>query len=165
MRHKVLAIASVDTANQTAIAEEYAVSALPAFIYFKAGKRTETVQGANPFKLTTLMEKVSKDIKEAQAGGSGSSGGGSGASDWRGAELPRSYSDITSQIELQRCELLNVDTDGGNVRVLFDGSKPSTLSGGKATAKDWVESDTDEQLMLFLPFQSMLKLHTLQVRP
>jgi len=29
--------------------------------------------------------------------------------------------------------------------------------------KDWVESDTDEQLMLFMPFQATLKVHTLQI--
>ena len=27
---------------------------------------------------------------------------------------------------------------------------------------DWVKSDTDEQLMLFIPFQSTLKVHSLQ---
>ena len=49
---------------------------------------------------------------------------------------------------------------------MFEDSKPSGLLKGKAAekpAKDWVESDTDEQLMLFLPFQSTLKVHTLQV--
>ena len=38
------------------------------------------------------------------------------------------------------------------------------MSGGKKTEKDWVVSDTDEQLLLFTPFMSMLKLHTIQVR-
>ena len=98
-------------------------------------------------------------------GGGEASGSGSGSTGtWRGAELPRGYSDITNQIEQQRCELLNVDPDTGGVRVLFDNAKPSVLSGAKGATKDWVESDTDEQLLLFMPFQSMLKLHTLQVR-
>lgn len=38
-----------------------------------------------------------------------------------------------------------------------------TLYAGKEdTKKDWVKSDTDEQLMLFIPFQSTLKIHSLQ---
>jgi C-terminal proteasome-interacting domain of thioredoxin-like. len=49
--------------------------------------------------------------------------------------------------------------------VLFDSSKPSSLNGkGKSgSSADWVESDTDEQLMLYIPFQSSLKIHSLHV--
>src|SRR4051794_29388364 len=32
-----------------------------------------------------------------------------------------------------------------------------------ASNKDWVKSDTDEQLMLFIPFQSTLKVHSLHL--
>jgi hypothetical protein len=95
-------------------------------------------------------------------GGAGGESSGSGPG-WMGAELPRGYKDITDQVEIPRCELLNIDSEAGGVRVLFDNKKPGTLAGGKTTTKDWVESDVDEQLMLFMPFQSMIKLHTLQV--
>ena len=93
-----------------------------------------------------------------EASGSGSSGGS-----WRGADIPRGYSDITDQVEMQRCDMLNYDSEAGGVRALFDSGKPSALGAEDSSAKDWVETDTDEQLMLFIPFQSMLKLHTLQV--
>ncbi len=37
-------------------------------------------------------------------------------------------------------------------------------SSGSAEAKqDWVESDTDEQLMLYIPFQSSLKIHSIHL--
>lgn len=128
------------------------------------------MQGADPLRLQSVVKKLSDEVQNLSSGGGEASGSGSGSgsggstANWRGAGLPRGYTDITDQIELQRCELLNVDPDAGGVRVLFDGAKPSTLSGGKSSTKDWVESDTDEQLLLFTPFQSMLKLHTLQVR-
>jgi hypothetical protein len=99
-----------------------------------------------------------------ESGNGGASG--SGSSGWLGAELPRGYSDVTDQIEIKSTELLNYDEEAGSVRVLFESAKPSALSDAKGAedkAKDWVESDTDEQLMLFMPFQSTLKLHTLQV--
>ncbi|KAK0656722.1 PITH domain-containing protein [Cercophora newfieldiana] len=156
--------AKVDVAVRQEIADEYQITTIPSFVYFKNGKVVDKVQGVNAAQLTNLMRKIKTDAEGAKSNdASSSSGGGSSSANWRGAELPRGYGDITSQIELQRCELLNVDSEGGSVRVLFDSSKPSTLSGGKATAKDWVESDTDEQLMLFMPFQSVLKLHTLQI--
>ena len=166
---KSITFVKVNSVAQKEITDEYQITTVPAFIYFNGGKVVEKVQGANPAKLTRLMHKFQADAEKvmdnANSGGAGSSsGGGGGSANWRSVDLPRGYNDITSQIELQRCELLNVDSEGGSVRVLFDSSKPSTLSGGKGTAKDWVESDTDEQLMLFMPFQSILKLHTLQVQ-
>ncbi|KAK0731069.1 PITH domain-containing protein [Lasiosphaeris hirsuta] len=163
-RPNIVTFTKINTDIQKEIASEYAVTSLPTFIFFRNGQISEKVQGANPLKLRDIVRKLSDEVDsisaaEAAAGSSSSGGGPS----WRGAELPRGYADISSQVELQRCELLNVDLDIGNLRVLFDSSKPSALPGGKSGAKDWVESDTDEQLMLFMPFQSMLKLHTLQI--
>lgn len=62
-------------------------------------------------------------------------------------------------------DLLNADSDFGGVRTLFETSKPSSLSKGKGSAdtKDWVESDVDNQLMLYVPFTSTLKIHTIQI--
>lgn len=126
---------------------------------FRDGKQIDKVQGANLPQLEAMVKKLKAGVSGAGSEGSSSSS----SSEWKGAEFPRGYTDINDQIETKRCELLNVDSDFGGVRVLFDSSKPSALAGGKGDAKDWVESDTDEQLMLFIPFQSMVKLHTLQV--
>ncbi|KAK1768436.1 PITH domain-containing protein [Phialemonium atrogriseum] len=161
-RENVVTFVKVNTDQQKEIAEAYGVTALPTFIVFRDGKVIEKVQGADPRKLQEVVKKLGAEVENVGTGGEASGSGSSGAS-WRGADLPRGYTDITSQIEIQRCELLNVASDTGGVRVLFDSAKPSALAGGKANAKDWIESDTDEQLMLFLPFQSMIKLHTLQI--
>lgn len=161
--------AKVNTETQQQIAQAYAISSIPTFIMFRDGKVAEKVQGADPIKLQSLVQKISL---EAQSAGSGSSSAGASSSGnftnsalgWRGAALPRGYTDVTDQVEIARTELLNYDDEFGSVRVLIDTSKPGALSGGKKTEKDWVVSDTDEQLLLFTPFMSMLKLHTLQVR-
>jgi hypothetical protein len=164
-RPNFVTFVSVDTNQQKDVATAYRITSQPTFIIFRNGKVADRVQGADPAKLQAVVKKLSAEIQSlGTSGGEASGSGGAGSSGyWRGAELPRNYSDITDQVELQRCELLNYDPEAGNVRVLFDAAKPSTLSGGKGTNKDWVESDTDEQLLLFMPFQSMLKLHTLQV--
>lgn len=151
----------MNTEAQKEVAEAYAVRALPTFIVFRDGKVIEKVQGADPRKLQSVVKKLGTELENVGSGEA--SGSGSGPAGWRGAELPRGYSNINDQIEIQRCELLNVDSEFGGVRVLFDLAKPSALGGNNGNAKDWVESDTDEQMLLFIPFQSILKLHTLQV--
>lgn len=66
-------------------------------------------------------------------------------------------------------DLLNADSDFGTVRTLFESTKPKGLDKGKGAVtgseanKDWVESDVDNQLMLYVPFTSNLKLHTIQI--
>lgn len=66
-------------------------------------------------------------------------------------------------------DLLNADSDFGDVRTLFESSQPKSLKKGKSAAtgsdetKDWVESDVDNQLMLYVPFNSNLKVHTIHI--
>lgn len=166
-RPNVITFTKVDTEAQPELASTYSITALPTFLVFRDGKVANRVQGANAQELKSIIQQLQAEADNAGSGsGASGSGGAGGAGGWRGAELPRNYRDITDQIEIPRCELLNVDSDAGGVRVLFSGDRPSALGGGggQGKVKDWVESDTDEQLMLFMPFQSMIKLHTLQVR-
>lgn len=163
----VVTFTKVNTEKQQQIAAAYAISSIPTFIMFRDGKVAEKVTGADPIGLQTLVQKISQESQSAATGG-GSSGAAAGSSSnsalgWRGAALPRGYTDVTDQIEVPRTELLNFDEECGTVRVLFDSSKPSVLLDPETTEKDWVLSDTDEQLLLFTPFMSMVKLHTLQV--
>jgi hypothetical protein len=141
------------------------LTSLPTFIVFKQGQVVEKV-GADPRKLQDVVKKLAAEA----AGGVSSSGfaGSSNGGSWRAADLPKGYDDVTDQVDVKGLELLNADSEFGGVRVLFEDSKPSGLQKGKSAdgkAKDWVESDTDEQLMLFMPFQSTLKVHTLQASP
>ena len=134
---------------------------MPTFIIFKLGKVVEKIQGADPRKLQGVVRKLAA---EAEGGSSGF--GGSSISDWRTGDLPKGYGDVSDQVDVKGLELLNADSDFGSVRVLFDPAKPTGLLKGKAAKgkeKDWVETDTDEQLMVFMPFQSTLKVHTIQV--
>lgn len=128
---------------------------------FKQGQKVEKVVGADVQKLRKVVQDLANMATTGGAGPSSSSAGG----DWRDADLPRGYSDISDQVDLKGLELLNADTEYGTFRTLLESSKPSALDAkGKTTAtKDWVQSDTDEQLMCFMPFQATLKLHTIQM--
>ena len=142
---------------------------MPTFIIFKNQQIVESIQGANPPK---LQEAVKKLAAEADSDGAGGFAAVGGSASWTAASLPKGYHDVTDQVNARGLELLNSSSECGTARTLFESSRPSSLGSGKGNGKseangdggcDWVESDTDEQLMLFIPFQSTLKVHTLQI--
>lgn len=145
------------------------IVSLPTFIIFKNQQIVESIKGADPRKLQTVVKKLSAEADSDGANGFGESSGS--GSTWSPATLPKGYTDVTEQVDVRGLDLLNSDSECGTARTLFYNNKPSSLAigtgKGKAadeeSAKDWVESDTDEQLMLFLPFMSTLKVHTLHI--
>ncbi|KAL8726054.1 MAG: hypothetical protein Q9166_006969 [cf. Caloplaca sp. 2 TL-2023] len=168
-RPRKITFAKVDTERQKEVAQTYSITSLPTFMIFKDRQVVSTVQGADPRKLSEVVKKLAA---EADSDGSGGFGEASGASaGWLGCGLPKGYDDVTDQVDVRGLDLLNSDSNFGNARTLFDPSKPTALANGKGKGKseggeeknDWVESDTDEQLMLFIPFQSTLKVHTLHI--
>lgn len=104
--------------------------------------------------LQSLLSDLPGVLTAASQRGGGSSSGESSNSEWLPKPLPKNTYNITDAIETPRLEMLN-STD--NVKVLFGRSKPEGKEG------DYVVSDTDEQLMIFIPFQSAVKLHSLQL--
>lgn len=138
---------------------------MPTFIYFENGKEHTRIKGVDTAKLNSLIDRWTA-LASSSGNGEGSSSGA-----WIGASLPRGYKDVTDQVDLRGLDILNIDSDFGTGRTLFDSAKPSSLGSakGKATGseaaagKDWVETDTDAQLMFFVPFTSTLKLHTVQI--
>ncbi|KAI0391116.1 DUF1000-domain-containing protein [Xylariaceae sp. FL0594] len=165
---KIIKFVKVNTEveNLRSISAEFAVTSLPTFILFRGGAVINKVKGADPVGLLALLNNIEKIANETDTAGEGSSSGGSGSGGfaWRGADLPRGYTDISHVIDVRGLELLNAESTF-SVRTLFNKSKPSALDAKESTngEKDWVESDTDEQLMLFMPFNSAVKLHTLQI--
>lgn len=155
-RPNLVTFVKINNDNQTELARQYSVTGLPTFLVFRDGKVIQKVQGANPVELKNVVQKLATEVESLGEGGSGSGL-------WMGAAVPKGYSDITDSIETRGCELLNADEDAGPVKVLFETSKPSALDKGKGTKKDYVQSGADDQLLLFIPFQGSIKLHTLQV--
>ncbi|KAL7926666.1 PITH domain-containing protein [Trichoderma austrokoningii] len=159
-RPRLLIFAQVDNDACQDLEQEYKITVLPTFLLFRKGKLVHTVQGANTAELRDVTGKI---VSELELLVEGMGGEGSSAEAWKGAEIPKGYSNVTDQVELRGCELLNADDNAGPVKVLFESSKPSALGLGKNTSPDWVQSGSDDQLLLFIPFQSTIKLHTLQI--
>ncbi len=137
---------------------------------FKNGREVSKIRGAHTKELSEAVKKLA-----AEADSDGTSGGfgeaSSSGATWRGADLPRGYNDVTDQVDIRGLELPNSDSELGGVHALFDTGMPSSAGSGKGKGKasgpevkaDWVESDVDEQLMLYIPFKSILKVHTVQL--
>lgn len=118
-------------------------------------------------------------FSKKDGGGSGEASSRSNSdSGWLGLDLSRGYSNVTTEVDPRGLDLLNFNSDLGSAAILFDESKPSALANDKKgkgktdtsgsegeskIGKDWIESDTDEQLMLYVPFKSKLKIQSLQI--
>lgn len=164
-RPGTITFVKVNTDHQKEIAQTYNITAMPTFMIFKAGRETKRIRGADPKALNEAVKQLAQEAGKADSEDTGAEAGSSG-SNWLGAGTPRNYSDITDSIDLLGLDFLNLDSETGDKRAIFATSKPHSLaSKGKATAgkKDWIESDTDEQLMLYIPFQATLKLHSLHI--
>ncbi|KAF2090500.1 DUF1000-domain-containing protein [Saccharata proteae CBS 121410] len=170
-RPDIITFTKVNTDTQQQVAQSYNITAMPTFMIFKSGREVSRIRGANSAQLSEAVKKLAAEAESGgSSGGFGEASSGSGA--WVGASLPRGYTDVTDQVDVRGLDLLNADTDGfGGARTLFETSKPSSLDSGKGKSKesasgskaDWVESDTDEQLMLYIPFQSTIKAHTIHL--
>ena len=148
----------------------------PTFVIFKNGAVTSKIVGADQGKLPQAVVELLQEAASDDDDGADSSAAPA-ESAWLGAEAPKGYVDVTDKVELGGIDLLNVDGSLGLARVLFEKGKPSAVaaletSQGKGKAKaesegdtsiDWIESDTDQQIMLFMPFEASLKIHSLQL--
>ncbi|KAJ5550401.1 Thioredoxin [Penicillium sp. DV-2018c] len=165
-RPNQITFTKINVDHQQELAQAYGVTAMPTFIVFKSGRVNQTVKGANAAQLNQVVQKLASEASQSDdAAGAGETSGS--GEHWIGGTVAKGYSDVTDQVDFKGMELLNRDTDTAEPRALFDTSKPSALSGKgkeKATGKaDWIESDTDEQLMLYTPFNSSLKVHSVQI--
>lgn len=138
---------------------------MPTFLIFKAGREIKRVRGADPKALDAAVRQLAQEAASGEGAGGGAGEGSSGAAGggWSAFASPRGYGDITDQVDVLGLDFLNLDGGKGEKRGIFSGEKPSALGDAKSKKNDWIESDTDEQLMLFIPFQSSVKLHTLHL--
>ncbi|EHY51984.1 Thioredoxin-like protein 1 [Exophiala dermatitidis] len=158
-RPNKITFAKINTDQQVDLARSYGVKAMPTFMIFKNARRVEFIEGADPRRLSNAVKQLATEANKMEADESAGEGG-SGSGNWLGAELPRGYDDVTAQVDVLGMELLNWDSEFGNARTLIRGEKPR---GQPEAKKDWVQSDTDEQLMLYIPFQCTLKIHSIQL--
>lgn len=165
-RPNQITFTKVNTDNNRDIAQTYGITAMPTFMIFKNGRETKRIRGADPKALDAAIKSLADEAASSSSSSGEASSSLSSSGTWAGASLPRGYSDITDSVDQLNLDFLNVSSEAGGARAVFTTGAPSALNKGKskdAGTKDWIESDTDEQLMLYIPFQSTLKVHTLHI--
>ncbi|PSR87226.1 thioredoxin-like protein [Coniella lustricola] len=102
---KRIAFAKIDVDKLRDVASQYGVRAMPTFIIFKNGTPLETIQGANPPKLTAAVESAVKLAGPSASSGFSAPGrtlGGTGSTSARGPQRPLRW-DLNSFINAVVC--------------------------------------------------------------
>ena len=130
---------------------------MPTFMIFKNGRETQRIRGADTQALGKAVKSLADEASSADASGSGSGSCGQ----WLGSSLPRGYDEVTTSVDQKGLDFLNLSSEAGNSKAIFSASQPKSLGKAKSAEGDidYVESDTDDQLMMFIPFQSLSLIH------
>lgn len=124
----------VDIDKCPEVAAANGVSAMPTFIFFKNKSKVDCVRGADP---TALEDKIQQLY------------GGENGEDSEAALA--GHMDLNTLILKQQCECLNESDEHPLVHCLTSG-------GG------YLESDCDEQLIIYLSFTQAVKIHSLKIK-
>ncbi|KAF9354259.1 Thioredoxin-like protein 1 [Mortierella sp. AD094] len=138
-QYRHVTFVKVDVDDFQEVAAVAGVTAMPTFQFFKANKKIAEMKGANAGQLETLIKQHQGPVEDA----SGASGSGSGS-------LVAGHSDISDQITLNQVDCLNQQT-ANHVR--------NALKADET----FLESDVDEQLIISVPFNQAIKLHSLKI--
>ncbi|ORX60302.1 thioredoxin-domain-containing protein [Hesseltinella vesiculosa] len=138
-RYRHVQFAKVDVDKAQDVASQCQVSAMPTFQFYKGGKKVAELKGANP----TQLEQYVKDHQ-----GSASDSSSNAPSSFSGAS---GHVDLTDVITPNQMDALNQQEDH-TVKNIFKGDA------------SFLESDVDEQLIITVPFNQPVKLHSLKFK-
>lgn len=127
--------ARIDVDALKSVAQECQITAMPTFLFFKDGAQVDMLKGADPRALETKVNQLVSTASSKAA-----------------PSQVKGMMSLNSKIDVKQLEILNLDSSSV-VRDLIDTTSDSLIS-----------SDSDQQLMIFLPFQESIKIHSIVVR-
>lgn len=132
----------VDHCADTAAAQ--GVSAMPTFIFYRNRAKIDRIQGAN---IEALQAKIEQHIGAAVGGADGAEGGADS-----GEDFGQGMMDLNVFVAKAECECLNEADDHPMENCLT------------AAADKSLQSDCDEQLILSITFNQVVKIHSIRFK-
>lgn len=129
--------ARVDVDKLKSVAQASNITAMPTFIFLANGTKIDEVKGSDRHALESKVKKHVSAMVNSDTS----------------ASLVKGMISLRSKLDIKQLELLNA-ANTSSVRDLFDSASTSKT----------IESDCDEQLMIYIPFQESVKTHSLVIR-
>ncbi|GJJ68174.1 thioredoxin 1 [Entomortierella parvispora] len=140
-QYRHVTFVKVDVDEFQEVAAVAGVTAMPTFQFFKASKKIAEMKGANPTQLEALIKQHQGPVEDAEGGSSSSSAG-----------LVAGHGDVTEIITLNQVDCLNQQT-------------ANHIRNALKADETFLESDVDEQLIVSVPFNQAIKLHSIKIVP
>ncbi|KAI8827717.1 thioredoxin-like protein 1-like protein [Chytriomyces cf. hyalinus JEL632] len=131
-KYKHVTFVTVDIDQLKETAAKNSIQSVPTFHFYKGGELVASMKGADPRQLQTLVEQHQGPKSENSAGPS-----------------VGPHGNLAQFIDARQIECLN-QSDDHTVACIFG-----------TDAKQFLESDVDEQIILVVPFNQVVKLHSL----
>lgn len=154
-------IVRIDLDSQRELASKYNITSVPTFVFLETGKEVDRIQGANPQALITKLQEFN-----TKANGQKRRGNGTASEDL--ITQNSSLKDIKPLIP-KNFEILNATIDYSGYEVLnclplYKDSKTKHVVSLDNTEKSAVISDSDSQLLFYIPFLNISKIYSILVK-
>ncbi|KAI8618170.1 galactose-binding domain-like protein [Chytriomyces sp. MP71] len=133
-KYRHVTFITVDIDQLKETAAKNQIQSVPTFHFYKGGELVGSMKGADPRQLQALVDQHQGPKDESSSGPSISGHG-----------------DLTSFIDQRQIECLN-QSDQHTVGSIFGNN-----------ANQYLESDVDEQLIVVIPFNQVVKLHSIKI--
>ncbi|KAJ3400969.1 hypothetical protein HDV05_000752, partial [Chytridiales sp. JEL 0842] len=132
-RFRHVTFLKVDIDQLQETARAKGITSVPTFQFYKGGQKVQEIKGASPGPLEAMVNQLQGPADESTT-----------------VPALAGHSDITSFITVNQIECLN-QSDAHGVKNIFTKNN------------QFLESDVDEQLIIVIPFNQVVKLHSIKL--